>query len=68
MNKVYQVIWSRVRHCYMAVAETVARSHYKHSSKSAAKATWAAVAAAGLLTGFLLAVWRRAALLLQPIR
>ena len=51
MNKVYQVIWSRVRHCYMAVAETVARSHYKHSSKSAAKATWAAVAAAGLLTG-----------------
>ena len=28
MNKVYQVIWSRVRHCYMAVAETVARSHY----------------------------------------
>ncbi|WP_288840034.1 ESPR-type extended signal peptide-containing protein, partial [uncultured Megasphaera sp.] len=51
MNKVYQVIWSRVRHCYMAVAETVARSHYKHSSKSAAKATWVAVAAAGLLTG-----------------
>lgn len=34
MNKIYKVIWSEVRHCFVCVSE-LAKSHHKPKSRKA---------------------------------
>ncbi len=59
MNKVYKVIWSNVRKCYVVVSE-IARNRGKNSTKSIVEQLGFGALSAGrcalplLLTGFLL--------------
>ncbi len=49
MNKIYKVIWSQVRHCYVVTSE-LAKSHSCTSVSGSKKHTALAVLVAGLLT------------------
>ena len=56
MNKIYKVIWSKVKHQYVVVSELAHRDGKRSSTATTSKATWRALAAALMLTGSLVAV------------
>lgn len=56
MNKIYKVIWSKVKHQYVVVSELAHRDGKRSSAATRSKATWRALAAALMLTGSLAAV------------
>ena len=56
MNKIYKVIWSKVKHQYVVVSELAHRDGKRSSAPTTSKATWRALAAALMLTGSLAAV------------
>lgn len=56
MNKIYKVIWSKVKHQYVVVSELAHRDGKRSSAATTSKATWRALAAALMLTGSLVAV------------
>ena len=56
MNKIYKVIWSKVKHQYVVVSELAHRDGKRSSAATTSKATWRALAAALMLTGSLAAV------------
>lgn len=51
MNKIYQVIWSRAKNCYVVVSE-LAGSHVKNASSRRTKLLASAVLAVSLLASF----------------
>ena len=59
MNRVYKVIWSKVRHCYVVVSELTRRQGKSNAKSVCIRASAAAVLAAAALTGTLLTgpVW-----------
>ena len=59
MNRVYKVIWSKVRHCYVVVSELTRRQGKSNVKSICPRAGAAAVLAAAALTGTLLTgpVW-----------
>ena len=56
MNRIYKVIWSKVKHQYVVVSELAHRDGKRSSTATTSKATWRALAAALMLTGSLVAV------------
>ena len=50
MNKIYKIVWSKVKHAYVVTSE-VARSHTKSASGKAVKAALAAAVGMGVLMG-----------------
>ena len=56
MNKIYKVIWSKVKHQYVVVSELAHRDGKRSSTATTSKATWRALAAALMLTGSLAAM------------
>ena len=56
MNRIYKVIWSKVKHQYVVVSELAHRDGKRSSAATTSKATWRALAAALMLTGSLAAV------------
>ena len=54
MNRIYKVIWSKVKHQYVVVSELAHRDGKR--SSAATKSSWRAMAAALMLTGALTAV------------
>ena len=54
MNRIYKVIWSKVKHQYVVVSELAHRDGKR--SSAATKSSWRAMAAALMLTGVLTAV------------
>ena len=50
MNKVYKVIYSKVKQCYVVVSE-IAKSHGRHTKSSVAKSSAALTAAVLLALG-----------------
>ena len=56
MNRIYKVIWSKVKHQYVVVSELAHRDGKRSSAATTSKATWRALAAVLMLTGSLAAV------------
>ncbi len=56
MNKIYKVIWSKVKHQYVVVSELAHRDGKRSSAATTSKATWRALAAALVLTSSLVAM------------
>jgi hypothetical protein len=56
MNRIYKVIWSKVKHQYVVVSELAHRDGKRSSAATTSKAKWRALAAALMLTGSLVAV------------
>lgn len=56
MNRIYKVIWSKVKHQYVVVSELAHRDGKRSSAATTSRATWRALAVALMLTSSLAAV------------